>query len=691
MASNTINAGIEYHLTATGEGKVRSAFASVARSIAPAITAAVALRGAVKLAGEAYKQAVEGHKAMATMTAVLNSTGKAAQFSADGLADMADKMQWVSDFGDEDIMSEAITSLLRFDVINKDTLPRALQLTMDMAAKTKDLAGASRLLGVSLDNPILGMTRLLKAGNSLSESQKQMIKQFVETGEKAKAQEILLRALESRYAGQAKAQMTAAGQMKKAWEEYLQYVGEQTQPYLDGALNAVTQFMNSVLAAGRSTSTQAESDVLTVLNNVSRGIYDFMSGFDFLVKFLWHTIQAPFRLLEGIFMTTINSFLLAVKKVFSVFTKIPVGIFKSIFQFDPGPLLKSFDEVGKAGTNNITAISAKWKSFGDYLGGFGGHIDELKKRLDTWTPTQFVPIKPFVIDDGGGAGAAGEGQDTVATEAAIARADKLKKLVLGIYQRADEARGVLRKVWDDLKAGQERYYADVTFADKKYYDYKKTQIENEARLAMFNGSITASQYKLWVDQRIAALDKEKKAYEENIAGQSEALKKIEEQQLSLKDVMTEVVSLTGQGFSRMVTEGKNFAETMKNIWKSWVGFAMQELNKLIAKLVVANIIKLATGLGTGGTATVGESLALVATNLMPGIGGGPTITSIGSGGGTGNDNWQPPNNGTLSIVNELRQLRRDVYAAQPSAVQLNIRKGELSYAVDRDRKYRMVL
>jgi H+/gluconate symporter-like permease len=116
---------------------------------------------------------------------------------------------------------------------------------------------------------------------------------------------------------------------------------------------------------------------------------------------------------------------------------------------------------------------------------------------------------------------------------------------------------------------------------------------------------------------------------------------------------------------------------------------MQELNKLIAKLVVANIIKLATGLGTGGTATVGESLALVATNLIPGIGGGPTITSIG--GGRGNDNWQPPNNGTLSIVNELRQLRRDVYAAQPSAVKLNIRKGELSYAVDRDRKYRMVL
>jgi hypothetical protein len=690
MASNTINAGIEYHLTAKGEDKVRAAFASVAKAIGLSITAAVALRSAVKLAGEAYKQAVEGQKAMATMTAVLNSTGKAAQFSADGLADMADKMQWVSDFGDEDIMSEAITSLLRFDVINKETLPRALQLTMDMAAKTKDLAGASKLLGVSLDNPILGMTRLLKTGIPLSESQKQLIMNFVETGEKAKAQAILLKALESGYAGQAKAQMTAAGQMKKAWEEYLQYVGEQTKPYLDGALNAVTQFMNSVLAAGRSTSTQAESDVLSVLNNVSRGVYDFMSGFNFLVKFLWHTIQAPFRLLDTILLTTIDSFLNMLKKIFSVFTKIPVGIFKSIFQFDPGPLLKSFDEVGKAGTNNITDIYARWKAFGDYLGGFGGHIDELKKRLDAWTPTQFVPIKNVVIDDGGGAGAGGESQEQVASEADIARADKLKRLVLGIYQRADEARDVLRRFWDDLKAGQERYYADVTFADKKYYDYKKAKIEEEARLALFNGSITASQYKLWVDQRIADLDKEKKAYEDNIAGQSEALKKIEEQQLSLKDVMTEVVSLTGQGFSRMVTEGKNFADTMKNIWKSWIEFAMQELNKLIAKLVVANIIKLVSGLGTGGTATVGESLALVATNLMPGIGGGPTITSIG-GGGTGNDNWQPANNGTLSIVNELRQLRRDVYAAQPSAVQLNLRKGELSYAVDRDRKYRMVL
>ena len=89
--------------------------------------------------------------------------------------------------------------------IAKSEFPRVQKLVVDLAAETDDLAGATRLLGISMDDPILGLTRLRRGGVSVNETQQALIRSYVESGDKMKAQAVLLDVLESKFGGNAKA------------------------------------------------------------------------------------------------------------------------------------------------------------------------------------------------------------------------------------------------------------------------------------------------------------------------------------------------------------------------------------------------------------------------------------------------------------------------------------------------------
>jgi hypothetical protein len=125
--------------------------------------------------------------------------------------------------------------------------------------------------------------------------------------------------------------------------------------------------------------------------------------------------------------------------------------------------------------------------------------------------------------------------------------------------------------------------------------------------------------------------------------------------------------------------------------------AIQEVQRLVAKLITAFIIKKliqAAEIATGGTGGVGDiaSLGVEAasdtfidtaidglTRNVP-TGGGIGITTTGGQSATLNQ-----------VVLELQQLRRDVYQAQPNRVKMDFKRGELSYAVDNDKRYRVAM
>ena len=163
--------------------------------------------------------------AMRQIETTLRSTGQAVNWTTQELANMASELQNVSKFGDEEILKGATQSLLRFDGISKELFPRVQALTVDMAEGMGSLEGAAKTLGISLADPLLGMTRLRRAGVMFNETQQATIKGFVESGKKIEAQRVLLDALEGKYKGLALASATTTQQLKNAWSDYLETVG----------------------------------------------------------------------------------------------------------------------------------------------------------------------------------------------------------------------------------------------------------------------------------------------------------------------------------------------------------------------------------------------------------------------------------------------------------------------------------
>lgn len=183
-----------------------------ARTIKQAKALGVAL-GAVGLA-LAYgviRNTIEAEKVQAQLTAALKSTGGAAGQTVKMLNEHAAALQAVTTYGDE-ATNSAQAILLTFTKIQGDTFPKATEAVLDMAtALQMDLKSAAIQVGKALNDPILGVTALGRAGVQFSEDQKAMIKTLVETGHTAEAQIIILRELETQFGGSATAARDTLG------------------------------------------------------------------------------------------------------------------------------------------------------------------------------------------------------------------------------------------------------------------------------------------------------------------------------------------------------------------------------------------------------------------------------------------------------------------------------------------------
>lgn len=165
---------------------------------------------AAAFAGGAFFQSViantiESEDALAQLNATIKSTGGAAGLSSDELVAMAQGLQQVTTFGDDAIISMQ-SQLLTFTKIGKEAVPAATEAILDLATKMGgDLKGAAVQVGKALNDPVQGITALSKVGVSFTDSQKEVIKALVETGDVAGAQKIILAELAVEFGGSARA------------------------------------------------------------------------------------------------------------------------------------------------------------------------------------------------------------------------------------------------------------------------------------------------------------------------------------------------------------------------------------------------------------------------------------------------------------------------------------------------------
>jgi len=204
--------------------------ADVARSIGGAI-------------GGWVESADEAAKVEAQLDARIKSTGGAAGLTRNQLIEMAESLAEVTLYEDDAIKSsEAL--LLTFTKVGGDIFPRAQAAVTDLAtAMGTDLNSATMQLGKALNDPIGGIGALSRAGVQFSDEQKKMIAGFVETNQVAKAQEIILKELETQVGGAAKAAADAGSGPWKQFKKSLGEIGETIGSWIIPVMNTLAMVL----------------------------------------------------------------------------------------------------------------------------------------------------------------------------------------------------------------------------------------------------------------------------------------------------------------------------------------------------------------------------------------------------------------------------------------------------------------
>jgi hypothetical protein len=193
-------------------GRLGAVGSGLARLGPVGLAAGAALAGIGIAVGRSVEEAAKADQSYRRLEAVLKATGFASGLTAKEIAAFADGIE-ASTLATAEGVQDAASILATFRSVSGETFTRALTLAQDMAAVFgQDLSSAATQLGKALEDPIDGLTALRRVGISFSDSQKELIKTLVETGQTADAQRVILDALAQQVggAGAAKARLTQA-------------------------------------------------------------------------------------------------------------------------------------------------------------------------------------------------------------------------------------------------------------------------------------------------------------------------------------------------------------------------------------------------------------------------------------------------------------------------------------------------
>lgn len=128
-----------------------------------------------------------------------------------------------------------------------------LTLAQDMSAVFgQDLSSSVTQLGKALENPTEGLSALRRVGISFTQTQRDLIDGFVETGQQAEAQRVILDALEQQVGGAGAAEATgligATNRLSDAWGNLLEDIGQTgiVAGTAQGALNGLSSVLEGM-------------------------------------------------------------------------------------------------------------------------------------------------------------------------------------------------------------------------------------------------------------------------------------------------------------------------------------------------------------------------------------------------------------------------------------------------------------
>lgn len=195
------------------------------KQLGGAIGAAFSVKAIIDFGKACLEQFREDNQAAAILKSTLEATGATAWTTFKELEEMASGLQQKTNFAAGSIESMQ-SVLLGFRNITGETFGEATKAILDMATVMKmDLSSAAQSIGKALDDPIHGMDSLKKQGFNFTAAQKQVIQSFLDAGDAASAQKIILDELNGTFGGAAEAAVDSATQIKNAWNDILSAYG----------------------------------------------------------------------------------------------------------------------------------------------------------------------------------------------------------------------------------------------------------------------------------------------------------------------------------------------------------------------------------------------------------------------------------------------------------------------------------
>lgn len=225
---------------------------------------------------------IESENALRQLEARIKSTGGAAGLSSEQLQSFASELQKVTTFGDDAILAMQGV-LLTFTSIKGDVFKDATRAILDLStAMGQDLQSSAVQLGKALNDPLKGITALSKIGVAFTEEQKKLIKAFVDVGDVASAQRVILNELRVEFGGAAEAASNTFGgaltQLQNAFGDLLE--GK-------GGVNEATAALKELTALLQDPETVAAAEKLTtaLINGfagAAKGIRETVGLMEFL-------------------------------------------------------------------------------------------------------------------------------------------------------------------------------------------------------------------------------------------------------------------------------------------------------------------------------------------------------------------------------------------------------------------------
>ncbi|WP_217915862.1 peptidoglycan DD-metalloendopeptidase family protein [Miltoncostaea marina] len=302
--------GIRYYIDGDASGlqkalgQAESRIGRVGKSMGIALGAAAAAgTAAVGAFGKLGLDEAREQEAVAARTAnVIKTTGGAANVTAAQVEKLAAAIQRQTGSADDAVQAGANMLLTFRNIRNEagagnDIFNQTVRITNDLSvAMGTDMQQASIQVGKALNDPVRGITALQRVGITFNETQREQIKNFVESGRTMDAQKVILRELEAQFGGAA----SAEGESTEALQQLQRMTEDAAESFASGLLPIITRF-------ARFAQTELIPRIRDVVNFIKRNWPGIREAAADAFEGARRVIQRVMRWIDANVMPTIRS------------------------------------------------------------------------------------------------------------------------------------------------------------------------------------------------------------------------------------------------------------------------------------------------------------------------------------------------------------------------------------------------